>query len=242
MSSLLPVICNFYVKLFFFVGLVCSSFVQTHFCNSAIFLAHLAYHCRSWQRRCGKSCHWTGWAYCRPRSAGPGWWRWRGQGESWSTYETDRCEAESPSTYSSADARHYSREQREGSTHKSSMLGSVNCTNKSLSWSTPEKETWCWRRKWYFFLHLQDVKSECICDSTRLTEGDWIWPEPRCGHDDLIQRLFVCQHLVDLSEKDRRSHLLRRNRLCSSEHLVKIIKGLSQFTELLEGITSVFQK
>lgn len=43
------------------------------------------------------------------------------------------------STYSSTDVRHYRREQREGGTHVSSMLGSVNCTNKSLSWSTPEK-------------------------------------------------------------------------------------------------------
>lgn len=150
MSSLLPVIWDFYVKWFFFVGLVCSSFVQTHFCNSTIFLAHLAYHCRSWQRRCEKSCHWTGWAYYRPRSAGPGWWRWRGRGESRLTYKRDRREAESLSTYSSTDVRHQRREQRESRTHTSSMLGSVNCTNRSLSWSTPEKVQRCLRRKCYF--------------------------------------------------------------------------------------------
>lgn len=77
----------------FIVSIIKSQFPlsgSVHLCNNgAIFLAHLAYHCRSWQRRCEKSCRRTARAYCRPRSAAPGWWRWRGLGESRSTCHTE---------------------------------------------------------------------------------------------------------------------------------------------------------
>lgn len=67
-------------------------------CNSVIFLAHLAYHCKNWQRRCEKSCHWTAWAYCLPQSAGPELWHWQGLGVNPSVYGTDRREFKFPTT------------------------------------------------------------------------------------------------------------------------------------------------
>lgn len=96
----------------FIVSIIKSQFPfsgSVHLCNNGgIFLAHLAYHCRSWQRRCEKSCRWTARAYCRPRSAAPGWWRWRGLGESRSTCHTEthyKWECESLSSDTSTSVR-----------------------------------------------------------------------------------------------------------------------------------------
>lgn len=58
---------------------------------------------------------------------------------------------------------------------------------------------WCTEMAW-----------QCLLNSAGLTEGNWVGPEPWCRHDDLIQRLFVCQHFIDLSVEgeDRKSRLL----------------------------------
>lgn len=58
---------------------------------------------------------------------------------------------------------------------------------------------WCIEMAW-----------QCLLKSAGLTEGNWVGPEPWCRHDDLIQRLFVCQHFIDLSVEgeDRKSRLL----------------------------------
>lgn len=153
----------------FIVSIIKSQFPlsgSVHLCNNGtIFLAHLAYHCRSWQRRCEKSCRWTARAYFRPRSAAPGWWRWRGLGESWSTCHTE--------THVNANVSHFPLTLQPAcnvghklTTHMSSMLGSVNCTNRSLSWSTPVKIQMYFLEVvvMYFlnmYLHHAEISSGC---------------------------------------------------------------------------------
>ena len=111
--------------------------------------AHQAYRCKNWQRRCERSWRWTARACCLPRSAGPRWWRWRGLGVNWSIYETNQSRTDVNLNdfavvclYCSHSLcvileQIWKKKKEKKHTHTSSMLGSVNCTKRSLSWSTP---------------------------------------------------------------------------------------------------------
>lgn len=98
-------------------------------------MAHLAYHCKNWQKHFGRSRHWTGPAYCRPPNAGPGWWRWPGPDVNWLI-----CSRNSTASVILFVTWHLEKNKNKAKshTHMSSMFGSVNCTKRSLSWSTPE--------------------------------------------------------------------------------------------------------
>lgn len=63
------------------------------------------------------------------------------------------------------------------STHVSNMLGSVNCTNRSLSCSTPGADSKCQH------LHFFCTNEE---EASRLTESHRVRSESWGGHDDLI--------------------------------------------------------